>query len=355
MDWSVFVIKPSSHISGYCYSILRLEPYGFCGFSCIYCYARWYRRSQFKPQWNIVKMWRKIARKLSTCEPKPYFRLATLSDPFPPQEKLHMVSLEMMRIALKYNIPIIINTKSTLLAQSPWIDVLKAMAEKKIVVVQISIAFSDKTALLLEPNTPLPSQRINLVSKLSEYDIPVVVRLQPLIPGLEDEHLWIAEASLNAGAKGLIGESIRETREGFQRLSSILGYSIESIASLEPYQSNPAPSLSPLYRPAEWWRKAIHTSLYSLAKRYGRSYGVCKEGFQLDENITDCCLTSLGISVALRRLTLRELTANIDYQALKDKGYVHSRDVQGYPNIIRKAIKIHENKLLKMFKTKLLA
>ena len=107
VDWTLFAIKPSSYISSLCYSIFRIEPYSFCEFKCIYCYARWYRHE--KPLVNrlIIKLWRRLAKQLSKTEaPPPFFRLSTLAEPFQGSERVYVLSLDAMKTAYEYEIPL---------------------------------------------------------------------------------------------------------------------------------------------------------------------------------------------------------------------------------------------------------
>ncbi len=369
MEWTFLAIKPSNYISGLCYSILRLEPYSDCSFACVYCYARWYRAggTDPRPQWRILKLWKRTARRLEKTEPKPFFRLATLSDPFQPVEERFMVGLEMLRIAYRYEIPVIVNTKSDMLVKSPWLDVLTSLADRRLLLVQLTIGFSDPIASLLEPHAPPPSRRLEALETLAEHGIPVVVRVQPLIPGLEEDHLSIAREALERGALGIIGESLRETVEGFKRVSRLLGFDVAAVAGLEPYQLAEVEGRTPLYHPRLRWRLRIHEELASMARVYGRAYASCKDGVQRDYHPgRDCCLTWISLDRRMLRPTLHEyvylsarLRAWLEPMEFLEEcrtrltryGYVCGNGLDGYPNPVRKAFRLHERKLLKLVET----
>ncbi|MGB9828330.1 MAG: hypothetical protein ACPLSM_07420 [Thermosphaera sp.] len=90
----------------------------------------------------------------------PPFRMSALTDPFQPVENRLKLSLELMKVARNNDVPLIVSTKSTLTASSPWLDELKELADEGLVVVQLSIAFLDETvSRRLEPGAPSPSDR----------------------------------------------------------------------------------------------------------------------------------------------------------------------------------------------------
>ncbi len=293
-------------------------------------------------------MWERLARRLGRLEPKPFFRLATLADPFQPCEEIWMASLRMLRACLRYNIPVIVNTKSVLASRSPWLDVLQALADRGLVLVQVSLAFLESWSLL-EPRAPPPEERLELIEKLGEHGVPVVVRVQPLVPGLEEEQSRVLQLALEAGALGAIGESLRETREGLMELSRRLGYSLLEACRWEPYQPLGA---GELLHPVAEWRLHIHTRMWSIARAYGRVYTACKEGiYWLWSRGRDCCQAWLGIRHPyMLRPTLYELlytgsTSVVEAVERLGEPYKASTMLRGYPKVVRRGMKLHEKRL----------
>ncbi|ABM81220.1 radical SAM protein [Hyperthermus butylicus] len=365
VEWLEFVIKPSNYISSLCYSILRLEPFTTCSYGCVYCYARWYRgphgKSQAKP-W-LPKLFEKLAQRLR--EPKPFFRLATLSDPLqPPRGPFHPVIKRLLRIALRHKVPIVLNTKGDPRRDPELESLLLALADHGLLIVQLTIPYSSRVAVLLEPGAPPVEARLEALEHLVGHRVPVVVRVQPLIPGLEEEHLWAAEEALERGARGVIGEPLRETREGLERLYKLLGMDWRRW-NWEPYQLGEEPGREPLLHPTSPWRLQMHTALAALAARYGAVYSACKDTLRPDApGLTrwyqpgkTCCLEWLGFRrpVAVRP-TLHEYHylssargESLSWTEFMDKacgiGLACSGSLEGQPSWIRKAYRVHENKL----------
>ena len=294
-----FVIKPSNYISPLCYSIFRLEPFDTCSFGCIYCYAQWYRgphKPKPRAKWYVVKEFERIVKRLSV---KPYFRLATLSEPF---QDDYEITLKLIRIAKKHKVPLIINTKSDKVSNPDIIYELASLASDSLVLVQISIS-SLKYDKILEPLAPSARSRLKAVEALSSMGVPTVVRVQPLIPGLEEDHYEVADLALRAGAQGLIGESIRLTEPLLKVLYSALG--LRANDEWEPYQFREVEGKEPLLHPKAEWRERVHRALSAIASTYNKPYADCKETCTFYGFKKDCCLSWVAMNAPLR-LTLRE-------------------------------------------------
>ncbi len=355
MDWTLFAIKPSSYISSLCYSIFRLEPYSSCSYNCIYCYARWYRWSRPRiRRVELVRLWRKLCRSLYRLDyPPPFYRLSTLSEPLQENiETKYVLSLELLRIAYKYEVPVVINTKSTLVTRSPWIDMVTAMADKGLVLVQISITVVDETlSSRLEPRAPCPWRRLEAVEFLREHSVPVVTRIQPIIPGIEDKQLESIEKAFNHGSMGVILESIRETRDGLVRLARAISYRGDYLRDYcwTPYQFTLLENREPLYNPCTVWKKEFYMKAYSIARAYNKPITLCKEGlYGLFEKSYrgDCCLTQFIKYPHIARYTLYELLYGVDksYNIV----FIDPEMYRLYPYMIRRPLVLHYNKLLRI-------
>ena len=277
-----YAIKPSSYISGLCYSILRLEPFDRCGYGCIYCYARWYRGphgvARVKPGWPRVA--ERLARLASRVWPRPWFRLSTLSEPFQEVEagepSRHVARV--LRLLARNGVPVVVNTRSASVARGEVLSALLELADRGLVVVQVSLSPRGLDRLW-EPGAPSTWRRLEALEALAEHGVPVAARLQPAVPGLEEELHRLALEALDRGAMGLIAESLRETGEGLRLLYRLAG--LEPPVPLdgwEPYQLAPEPGRTPLLHPPLWWRERLHHRLRLLAARSGALYAPCKDG-----------------------------------------------------------------------------
>ncbi len=290
-------------------------------------------------------MWEKTIKGLAASMlPKPYFRIATLTEPL--QEKLeekHKMTLKFLKAALRYNIPIILNTKSTLTVKEPWFTLLIKMNENKQILIQYSLfTLNDETAKKLEPYAPPPSERLKAIETLLDHDIPVVVRLQPLIPCLEDEILDTAKELSSTRIKGFIIESLRDTVNNISKIANILSIDKEAfINRFEKYMSTEGE----LYTPSRKWRVRIYRTLDVIARKRGKILSNCKEFLEPNKPL-DCCLFWTTGSKYAVRPTLREL---LDLsKPVNNVSLIHSSEFNKYPYIIRRGLKLHHNKLMKV-------
>ena len=353
IDWPFFAIKPSITISSLCYSIFRIEPYTSCTYSCVFCYARWYRKPLPLTSPQILEAWKRLANSLRNVDlPPPFFRLSTLTEPFQEQlETRHRTSLNIMRIAHKHEVPLIVNTKSDLIGKSPWIDELLRLADKNLVLVQVSLTATDpEISKALEPNAPMPERRLKLIEYLKGHDVPVIARLQPLIPGIERPQLEAARKALDHGSLGIIVEPLRETRDGLIKVAKALRKDPEEYLiefKWEPYV--PSSSDSELLRPNLEWRREIFRELHAVISRYGRIMTICKNGLwlNLSSHDADCCQSQYIKAPHSIRETLYERLVR-SRESLPNIHVLHEEHFMRYPRIIRRALKLHHNKLRKI-------
>jgi DNA repair photolyase len=160
----------------------RLDTYGCgCQHDCSYCYAK--SLLSFRGLWNnedpAVADLNKIERKLKRIPKGTVLRLGGMTDCFQPAERKQHVTLETIKLLNKYGIGYLIVTKSDLVADDLYMDVLdKKLAHIQITVTCMNDEFYKKAAY---EKAPLPSARIKAIRKLQDAGFDVAIRLSPLI------------------------------------------------------------------------------------------------------------------------------------------------------------------------------
>jgi DNA repair photolyase len=226
-----YIIGASYIMSSLCYSVFKVEPYPTCPFNCVYCYAR---KSPAKSFLTFDELsFRVFISRFLRLDVKPFFRLSTLVDPFQPIEVAEKKTLKILQVFNELEVPVVINTKSDLVAQEPWINEVLRLADKGLVVIQFSIAFLDNEAKVLELFAPPPSRRLRALEILSASGVLATVRLQPLVPYLNTEYGYLTQLLDEAkatGAKHVIAENIRIlTRSDLEALQRVCGSCAEKI------------------------------------------------------------------------------------------------------------------------------
>lgn len=187
-----------------------LNPYQGCEHGCVYCYARptheyWgYSAGEDFEQKIIIK--HKAAQLLRQTfgskkwKPMP-ISLSGNTDPYQPAERKTKISRQLLEVCLEYKNPVGIITKNSLILRD--LDLLQELNKEKLVSVYISITSMDENLRRkLEPRTTTYKERIQALEKLSEVGIHTGVMNAPIIPGLNDAHMYevLRQASM-AGAK----------------------------------------------------------------------------------------------------------------------------------------------------------
>lgn len=188
-----------------------MNPYQGCEHGCIYCYARNTHEywgfsagkdfeSKIIVKENAVELLRKfLSRK--NHRPSPIM-LSGNTDCYQPLEKKFKLTRGLLETLYEFRHPVGIITKNGLIRRD--IDILKKMAEKNLVKVNISLTtLNADLHHKLEPRTASPKLRLKTIRELNEAGIPTGIMLAPIIPGLNDEEIpAIMKVAAQNGAVG---------------------------------------------------------------------------------------------------------------------------------------------------------
>lgn len=164
---------------------IRLDTYGCgCSHNCSYCYAR--SLLDFRGLWNPgsprVADIGKIRSKLEKVPAGSVIRLGGMTDCFQPCEERYQVTYETIREMNRQRIGYLIVTKSDLVADPKYQEIL----DKELAHIQITVtSLDDKLAWNYEKACP-PSNRIRAILTLQEQGYDAAIRLSPLIPEFMD-------------------------------------------------------------------------------------------------------------------------------------------------------------------------
>ncbi len=324
------VIEPSRMMSLYCYSILRLDPYRGCAHKCSYCYTRYFCNSTSAPRAiiNYPELLERFMSKFIKQGIKlPPFRLSALTDPFQPIEEKLKICYKVLRLCLQSKMHVIISTKSDLIIKSPWIDIVKELADKGLVIVQFTVTSFGKIARYLEPNAPPPDRRLKAIELLISEDIPVILRLQPIIPFINDNIDFLEEyvdIAKSLGVKLIITETYRflswnELKVFEKFLGSVSFKQLTNKSLWECYPN------SPFKRPKLNWRKRLYLMIREFCARKGVGFSVCRDELYYLRTTPDCCGIFLMRNYILRK-TLNEYLHKVSVPILEKE------DILKYPS-----------------------
>jgi DNA repair photolyase len=174
-----------------------MNPYQGCEHGCIYCYARntheYYGFSAGLDFETKIIIKQNAAALLEKHLLQPSWQAVPImlsgnTDCYQPQEKKFQITRSMLEVMMKYRHPVGIITKNALIQRD--IDILKNLAEEKLVNVMISITTLDEDLRRqMEPRTASAIKRLQTVETLSKAGIPVGVMNAPVIPGLNHHEI----------------------------------------------------------------------------------------------------------------------------------------------------------------------
>jgi DNA repair photolyase len=140
--------------------------------------------------------------------------ISNSSDPYPTIEKELALTRKCLEILSKQNCKIQIITKSNLVTRD--IDILKRTTS--MVAVSI-ITENDGISKKLEPNAPLSSVRIDAIEMLTQKEIPVCIRIDPVIPFLNDEPNELIKILASIGVKHITSSTYKVKTDNWRRFS----------------------------------------------------------------------------------------------------------------------------------------
>ena len=170
-----------------------INPYNGCQFGCIYCDSRsqkYHLPTDFENQIivknNIASMLDNRLAKARTLLPD-IVGIAGTTDPYQPAEKIFKNTQACLAVLQKYNFPVHIVTKSTLVLRD--LDLLQTIAQKTAAIISVTITSTDnKISKFLEKSAPGPGNRFAAIAEIKkkETDIQCGVLMIPVIPGFTD-------------------------------------------------------------------------------------------------------------------------------------------------------------------------
>ena len=259
-----------------------LNPYMGCSFDCIYCYingSKYARKTNsYYVKSNAADLVYKNLKKLAKNQKRAFINLGSASDPYMEIEKELGLTREILKIFLRFKYPIHIITKSDLVLRD--IDILNKLSRVAILPddlknlkssVCVTFSFStvnDDLASLVEPNAPLPSQRLDAMNTLANEGFYVGVAFMPILPYINDD-LESIENTVKVFGKNnasyvlpaslsLFGSD--KTSSKVKYFDFVKNYFPESLASVEKLFYNK-------YYPSQKYQNDLYKKVVAICKK----------------------------------------------------------------------------------------
>jgi len=247
---------------------LTFNPYTGCDHKCIYCYASSYipSFSDCRPKKDLLAALKREAAKLNGEN----ISIANSSDPYPRAEASTGLTRRCLEILAESNCKIQIITKSNLVVRDD--DLLSKIPS--------TVAFTvttddDDIAKLIEPHAPLPSQRLRAAQDLIKKGIPVSVRIDPIIPLVNDQPQKLIADLASIGVKHLTCSTYKAKPDNWMRLARAMPKVAEKLKPLYFQQGEKIGGNTLLSKEL---RFRLLKGVRDLAVANNMKFGVCREG-----------------------------------------------------------------------------
>jgi DNA repair photolyase len=246
---------------------LTFNPYTGCDHQCVYCYASSYipNFKDCRPKKDaLTALWREAAKLRGET-----ISIANSSDPYPRVEASAGLTRRCLEVLVTSNCRIQIITKSNLVARDA--DLLGKVPST----VALTITTDDDAlARVIEPFAPLSSQRIRAAQDLIKAGIPVSVRIDPLIPIVNDQPKKLLAELASIGVKHITASTYKAKPDNWLRLTKALPWLAEKLKPLY-FQGERIGGSTLLPRE---FRFKLLKGIRDLVLVNGLRFGVCREG-----------------------------------------------------------------------------
>ena len=247
---------------------LTFNPYTGCDHQCIYCYATSYipNFKDLRPKKDLLTDLKREAAKLHG----ETISVANSSDPYPRAEASEGLTRRCLEILSESNCKIQIITKSNIVTRDD--DLLSKIPST----VALTITTDDENlARLIEPYAPSPSQRLRAAQDLMKSGIPVSVRIDPIIPLVNDHPQKLISDLASIGVKHVTCSTYKAKADNWMRLTQAMPKVAEK---LKPLYFQQGEKIGGSILMPKDLRYKLLKDIRDLALANGMKFGVCREG-----------------------------------------------------------------------------
>ena len=249
---------------------LSLDPYTGCQHGCLYCYASSYIRDFFRcrPKRRLLE---NVRRDLEKVRPGALVSMSNSSDPYPPMEADLRLTRRCLEAFQGRGLRVLVVTKgATVLRDLELLKELGAAVTVSLITLDVDVC------RMLEPGAPSPSERLEVLSRLSEEGVPTGLRLDPIIPFLTDDQIeTVVREAVSAGVRHVVASTLKPRPDGWARLRKAFPEECEKLGGL--YRDGMRVG-GAMYLPSDLRRSLLERALKECLKA-GITFSTCREGF----------------------------------------------------------------------------
>jgi len=247
---------------------LALNPYTGCDHACVYCYASSYIPKFFKcrPKKDPIPRLKREAAKLKG----ELLSISNSSNPYPNLEAKTGLMRKCLEILSRRHCKIQVVTKSNIVVRD--IDLLKKTPSMVTLTITTD---NDNISKIIEPKAPSPSKRLKTVETLIKKGIPTSVRIDPIIPFVNDNPENLVETLASIGVKHITSSTYKVKPDSWKRFNVTLPKTAEK---LKPFYFEKGERIGRSIYLQKELRLKLMEKVAMLAKKYSIQFGTCREG-----------------------------------------------------------------------------
>lgn len=261
-----------------CPSKYSLNPYTGCAHGCLYCYASSFIKNFYspRPKKNFLKI---VKKELEGLPKGTLISLSNSSDPYQPLEEVYKYTRGFLEMLVGRDFKVLILTKSSLVLRD--LDLLKHIR----CVVSLTITSKSNLTTKLEPGAPSYKERLKTIETLFQRGIPVSVRLDPIIPELNEGELLEILEEVAFWVRHITVSTYKAKFDSLKRL-------VQAFPKYQKVWEKLYLKEGERYQGVSYLKKDIRYALikpfYEKAKKYGLSLATCREALKEFESLKNC-------------------------------------------------------------------
>ena len=256
---------------------MTFNPYTGCDHGCVYCYA-----SSYIPHFSRCRQKKRLLQRLQQEAEKlngQTISIANSSDPYPRLEAKTQLTRKSLKILADSDCRIQLITKSDLVMRDE--DLLSKVPST----VSITITTDNaELAQILEPHAPSPKLRLRAAEELTSKGIPISVRIDPVIPFINDEPKKLVDILTSIGVKHITSSTYKLKPDNWSRFSAELPSIAKKLAPLYFTQGDKIGGN--ILLPKDF-RFKLMKKIRDEVISNGMEFGVCREGL-VELNTAPC-------------------------------------------------------------------
>ena len=251
---------------------LTFNPYTGCDHGCVYCYASSYipRFNQCRPKKNLLPRLKREAAQLKG----ELVSMSNSSDSYPRLEQELGLTRKCLKILAESCCKLQIVTKSDLVTRD--IDILQ---EIPCVVSVTVLTLDDVLSRKLEPSAPVSSLRLKAIETLVESGIPTTVRIDPVIPFLNDGLDSIMDKVSSLGVLHVTCSTYKVKPDNWKRFNAACP---EVAQKLKPLYFSQGERIGGSTYLPETLRFSLMKQAKDLTEKHKMTFGCCRETFNMN-------------------------------------------------------------------------